>query len=280
MDRIVIAGAGELGGLLAHAIARRSVAHDICLIDDDGKVAHGKALDIMQAAPVEGFSAQVSGSSDASLVGGAGIVVIADAAGGAEWQGEPALALLKRVRDFSSRSLVVCAGASHRDLVERGVRELHVPRARLIGSAPEALVGGVRAVAAAELRRSSADVAVAVFGVPPEHVVIPWEDATIGGINLSRLITEPQRRRVEARVAGLWPPGPYALASAAAKVLGALVGRNQSTLSCFVAPDDTTGRRARAAALPVQLGPEGLLHVVLPELNSRDRVRLETAMML
>src|SRR6476660_594181 len=120
MDRIVILGAGELGGLLAHVLARRAVAQDVCLIDEKGRAAEGKALDIMQAAPVEGFSTTVVGSSDASVAGGATVIVIADAFGGGEWQGEPALALLTRVRDFAPKSLVVCAGALQRELIERG----------------------------------------------------------------------------------------------------------------------------------------------------------------
>src|SRR2546430_2307178 len=131
MDRVVILGAGELGGLLAHALARRAVAQDVCLIDEKGRVAEGKGLDIMETAPVEGFSATVTGSSDMALAGGATVVVIADPVGAPEWQGEGALTLLKRLRDFSPQSLVVCAGASQRELIEQGVRELHVSRARL-----------------------------------------------------------------------------------------------------------------------------------------------------
>ena len=50
--------------------------------------------------------------------------------------------------------------------------------------------------------------------------------------------------------------------------------------SCFVAPDDSSGRRTRAAALPVRLDAGGLAAVVLPELNARDRVALENAMLL
>jgi malate dehydrogenase len=280
MDRVVVLGAGELGGLLAHALARRAIARDVLLIDDHGRVAAGKALDIMQAAPVEGFSAQVTGSSDMSLAADATAVVIADAVGGGEWEGEPALALLRRLRDYSPKSLIVCAGGSQRLLVERGVRELHVPRTRLIGSAPEALTAGVRAVVAAELRSSPRDVAVNALGVPPDHIVVPWEEATLSGFAIHRLIAEPERRRLDSRVARLWPPGPYALASAAAKVVDTMLERAERVVTCFIAPDDGAGRRARAAALPVRLNRSGLVEVVLPELTGRDRVRLDNAMLL
>lgn len=280
MDRVVVLGAGELGGLLAHALARRAVAREICLIDETGRVAEGKALDIMQAAPVEGFAANVTGSSDTALTGGATVVVIANPFGAAESQGDAGLAVLKRLRDFSPKALVVCAGAAQRELVERGVRELHVPRARLIGSAPEALVSGVRAIVAAGLRASPRDVALTALGVPPDHIVVPWEDATVGGFGLHRLIGEPERRRIENGLAGLWPPGPYALASAAAKVIETILGRSDRLVSCFVAPDDSAGRRTRTAALPVRLNRSGLVDVVMPELNGRDRVRFDNAILL
>ncbi|HUK37323.1 MAG TPA: hypothetical protein VLV86_25580 [Vicinamibacterales bacterium] len=280
MDRVVILGAGELGGLLAHVLARRSIARDVCLVDEKAGVAEGKALDIMQSAPVDGFATQVAGSSDASLAAGASAVVVADAFGAGEFDGDVALMLVRRLIELAPKALVLCAGASQRPVVERCVRELHIPRERLIGSAPEALVSGVRAIVAAELQMSPRDVAMTALGVPPDHVVIPWEDATLAGIGLHRLVNEPERRRLDARIARLWPPGPYALASAAAKVLETLLGRSDRTVTCFVAPDDSAGRRARAAALPVRLNRSGVVDVVLPELNGRDRVRLENAMLL
>ncbi len=56
MRSIVILGAGELGGALARQLAAADVAAQITLIDSAGSVAAGKALDILQAAPVDGYS--------------------------------------------------------------------------------------------------------------------------------------------------------------------------------------------------------------------------------
>jgi malate dehydrogenase len=280
MDQVAIVGGGELGGLLAHVLARRDIASDIRLIDDNGRAAEGKALDISQAAPVEGFASRLSGSADVSVAAGASVVAIADPFGAPEWQGEPAMLLLKRLRDFAPRALIVCAGASHCDLVERGARELHLSRTRLFGSAPEALAGGVRALTAIEANGAPSDISLSVLGIPPHHIVIPWEEATVGGFALARVLGEPARRRLEGRVAALWPPGPYALASAAARVIDAILGGSRRLVTCFVAPDDSAGRRARAAALPVRLGPTGVIEVMLPEMSVRERVRLENAMLL
>ena len=66
--RVAIVGGGEVGGLLAHVLARRNVAPEICLIDDNARAAQGKALDMSQAAPVEGFASNVSGSADLTTI--------------------------------------------------------------------------------------------------------------------------------------------------------------------------------------------------------------------
>src|SRR5438067_2057559 len=107
MRDIAIIGAGELGGAAAHALARRNVAAAIRLVDERGRVAEGKALDIMQAAPIEGFATSVSGSTDLSTAGGAAIVVVADRFGGSEWQGEDGLMLLKRLDQVAPRAVMV-----------------------------------------------------------------------------------------------------------------------------------------------------------------------------
>jgi malate/lactate dehydrogenase len=174
----------------------------------------------------------------------------------------------------------VCADASHRELVDRGVRELHMPRARLIGSAPEALVAGVRALVAVETGHSASDVSLTAIGVPPSHIVVPWEDATVGGFGLTRVLSEPERRRLDSRVTTLWPPGPYALAVAAAKIIDVVLRRSERLVTCFVAPDDSAGTRMRTAALPVRLGDTGVIDVVLPAMSVRERVQLDNAVLL
>jgi malate dehydrogenase len=280
MRASAIIGAGELGGALAHVLARRDLASTIRLIDETGHVAEGKALDIMQAAPIEGFATEVSGSTDLTTVAGAALVVLADRSGGSEWQGEDGLLLLKRLSQLGAGSVVLCAGASQRELIERGVRELRFARERLFGSAPEALAAAVRAIVALETNGSPSDVALTVLGVPPSQVVVPWEEATIGGFAATRVLDEAARRRLAARVEPLWPPGPYALAWAAAKAADAVLGRSRRTMSGFIAPDDSNGRRARTAALPLRLGEAGVLSDKLPSLNVRDRVALDNAMLL
>jgi len=261
-------------------LARRNLAATIRLIDDTGRIAEGKALDIMQASPLDGFATVLSGSTDVASAGGSAVVVIADNAGGKEWQGEDGLMLLRRLTHFASTTVFLCAGASQRDLVDRGVRELRINRERLFGSAPEALAAGARALVALAINASPQNVSLSVLGVPPARLVIPWNDATVGGFAVTRIVNEPTLHQLQGRIAASWPPGPHALAAAAAKAIEAMFRHTDAIVSCYVGPDDSLGIRTRSAALPVQLGPGGIASVMVPSLSVTDRVALDNAMLL
>jgi malate dehydrogenase len=269
MHEVAIIGAGELGGALAHVLARRDAVRSVRLVDEKGRVAEGKALDIAQAAPVEGFATRMTGSTDVATAAGASVIVLADRVAGGEWQGDDALQLVRQLARSAPEAMLLCAGAAQRDTIDVGVRELRVSRARLFGSAPEAL---------ASVNGSPRDVALSVLGVPPSHAVVLWHDATLAGFSIASLLDEPTRRRLSTRIAALWPPGPYALATAATMVIEAMAGRSRRIASCFVAPDPSEGRRTRTAALPVRLGPAGIEDVVVPSLSVVERVALENAM--
>ena len=160
------------------------------------------------------------------------------------------------------------------------VRDLKMSPDRLVGTAPEALAGAARAIVALAADGSPKDVALSVLGVPPTHIVVPWEDATIAGFALTRSLDGPTRRRIGATIAALWPPGPHALAAAAVKAIESIAGRGRQVVSCFVGPDTKAGTRTRTAALPVRLGAGGVVDVLTPSLSVVERVALENAMAL
>lgn len=279
MRDVAILGAGELGGSLAHVLAKRDVVGSIRLIDSTGHVAAGKALDIMQAAPIERFVTRVSGSADIANAAGAQVVIVADAANGTAWDGAEALQILRQLSRGADR-VVVCAGAAHRDLVERGVLERTFQATRLFGTAPEAFASALRALVALVTNSSVNDIALTLLGIPPDQVVVPWDEIAIGGLDGARVLDEPGRRRLAAKLPLLWPPGPYALATAAAEAVACMAGHSRRALSCFVAPIDSAGKRTRTAALPVRLGPEGVVRVEIPTLSVAARVALDNAMLL
>ena len=281
MPTICIVGAGELGGSTAHALARGERVRRVLLIDGDGTIAAGKALDIQQAGAVEGFHTRVDGTNDLTRVAGAAVVVVADsgrAPGSQEWSGETGLSMIARLSGFAGTAPIVFAGASHSDLILSVEREAGVERGRLVGSAPEALAGAIRAIVALEAGCSPSEVTLAVLGTPPSGFLVPWGEAAIGGYSLERVLTQVQLRRIESRLARLWPPGPQALGLAAAKITEALVTSSRRTMSVLTVLGGEFGIRDRAGVLPCLLTPSGIAHIRLPDLHSRERVQLETAL--
>lgn len=274
MSVIAVIGSGAIGGTLAQTLAGRDRVHEVRLIDDEIRIAEGKALDIVQSAPIERFSTRVSAAGSLLSAAGADVIVLADtASASAEYAGEAGLAVLRQLARIESSSPIVLAGATQRDLIERGVAELHLNPRRLVGSAPLALESGLRAIAGLMLDGSGVAVSLSVVGVPPMAAVVAWEEATAFGQPLAAQLPPHEIAALGARIPGLWPPGPYALASAAAPVIEALVVGSRRRYSCFV-----TSGRTRAVAMPVELGRGGVTRIVEPTLTRQERTMLENAL--
>ena len=278
MSIIAILGAGTLGGALAHKLAGRARMRVVRLIDPASDVAAGKALDIQQAGPVEQFDTRVTAGEVEAVIGATAVVVTGPVDTPEEdWQGEAALALLDRVARLTRRTPIVCAGASQGPLVAGGVRQLGLDRRRIFGSAPAAHVSGLRALVALEAGVSPGEVAINLLGVPPAHPVVTWSSATIRGYPLDDTLSPPQLARLRARVEHLWPPGPFALASAAVRVVEALVdGGAQRTFACFVGEGSGEGPGARSVG--VTLGPGGIVDFLAPRLSRLEQVQLQNAL--
>ncbi len=275
MSFTAILGAGAMGGALAHRLAARGRTREVRLIDLEGRIAQGKALDILQSSSIEGFNTRVSSGETLEAAAGADVIVVADAASGdQEHSGEHGLAMLRRIAAMDTTTPLVFAGATQRELMARTVSELHVARRRVIGSAPGALESAVRALIALELNGTGVAVQLLVAGVPPGAAVIAWESATAFGQPLSALVPAHRLLAISARLPGLWPPGPHALASAASRVAEAVANGSRRRYTCFVSVEEPPARDV-VVALPVEVGPEGIRRVLRPALSRQEQTRLE-----
>ena len=74
-NKIALVGAGQIGGTLALLAGLKNLG-DVTLIDVVEGVPQGKALDIYQASPVEGFDTAYTGSNDYAALKGADVVIV------------------------------------------------------------------------------------------------------------------------------------------------------------------------------------------------------------
>jgi malate dehydrogenase len=274
MSFIAIIGSGPLGGAIAHKLAARDRVREIRLIDPEEPVAQGKALDISQSSPIESFSARVVGLGSLAAVAGAGAVVIADrATGTGEHTGEAGLALVRQIAALESSAPMVFAGAAQWDLMARAIVELHIAGPRIVGSAPSALESALRSLVGLSMDSSGVEIGITVVGVPPHAAVVAWEEASVCGQPVASRLPPHEIAALQSRLPKLWPPGPYALASAATRVIEAIVNGSRRRFSCFVATD-----RGSVGAMPVEIGEEGVRRVLEPVLTRQERTRFENAM--
>jgi malate dehydrogenase len=274
MSLVAIIGAGEIGGAVARALASRARVDAVRLIDDNAAVAAGKALDLRQSGPISRSDTRIDGTADLASAAGASAIVLADPVGAAEWGGEAALGMVRRLKagGYLDRAVLVCAGAAHHAVMQQAFDELGLPRRRVMGSAPESLAATARALIAIEAGAASNQVALMVIGLPPSKIVIPWNEASVGGYGVTSVLTAPQLNQVERRLRGLWPTGPTALGTAAALFCESVVTGSRRIFSAFVSLDRDNGTKAPVCAWPVAIGPSGLERATTPVLSGRDQV--------
>ena len=207
MSTVAIIGAGPLGGALASALAGRARVGEVRLIDPEGRVAEGKALDILQSSPVDGVQ-HARHRHDRAMpprrAATSSCLRIrcreerSPASRGWPW--------CARSRGWRATSPFLFAGGGQRELMGRSIAELRLPSRRLLGSAPLGLESAVRAVTAALMDASPADLSIGVAGVPPRDAVIGWDAATAFNRPIAEVLAPHHLSSLTSRLPALWPP--------------------------------------------------------------------------
>lgn len=277
MSYIAVIGAGPIGATVAHTLARRGRVRDIRLFDSAASVAAGKALDIRQTGPVEGFDTTLSGSGDLLGAVGAAVTVIADDHGEGAWAGERGLAMIARLQRAGLTAPLVFAGTDQTWLMEACVRELGIPARSVIGTAASALVGAARGLVALEVNGSGVDVSMTLCGRPPA-LTFGWTGARIGNSLVTDRLPAHKLLAIAAQVQALWPTGPYAIAAATAPVVEALTGHGRQEWPVTTVLEGELGVRGVAALLPVRLSRGRIHERIIPTLSPQERNELLTTL--
>jgi len=276
VNTIAILGAGDLAATLARRVAETELARCVVLVDADEGRAKGKALDIAQSGPVEGFDTRVEACAGLEAVVAPDVVVIAD-------PDDLADAVLLSTRGAErvaawlpavGKATLLVAGPHPSPLVEAAVAK-GFPRDRVLGSAPVAAAAALRRRLSAELRVDPREIAVTVMGLPPAQLVAPQAWATVAGVPVEKLSAAGFRRALGA-LSGR-AAGPVALAAATVRVLRALAARRATVLPVVAQLDGEYGHRRVALAVPARIHSGRIESVVEVALDPVDRVAFDNA---
>ena len=236
MPFVAILGAGPLGGALAYALASRGRFDEVRLIDPEKTLAAGKALDILQSGPVDGYSTKVKGSASLDDAEGAWVAILAD-----PLNPDP-LTHMAALHRRSPGAIVVCADVGHGVAMSRAVATGAAAPDRLIGTAPLGVASAARALIALDADLSPALVHVGITaGTTPGACRIDWSRTAIDGVDGDTALQREQQHRLDQRLFAASPPGPLTLAIAAATLAEAAWFGARPTFPCWWVTDGGAG---------------------------------------
>jgi len=281
--KVAVFGAGHVGATVAQRLVEKELA-DVVLLDVVEGLPQGKALDMAEAAPVEGYDARIVGSNNPTDAAGADLVIIT--AGVARKPGmsrDDLLATNARivggiadaVRQHAPDAIVIVVTNPLDVMTWLTFERTGFPPERVMGMAGVLDSARFRTFIAMELGVSAKDVEAMVLGGHGDSMVPLPRYATVGGVPLSALLP-PDRiealiertRGGGAEIVGLLKSGSaYYAPSAAAVAMAASVLRDQRrVMPACVRLDGQYGLDGVFAGVPAVLGEGGVEMIVELEL--------------
>ena len=291
--KIALIGAGNIGGTLAHLIGLKELG-DVVMFDVFGGVAAGKALDIMQSSPVDGFDSAMSGGSDYAAIAGADVIIVT--AGFPRQPGMSRDDLLTKnagvmgqvaegIKQYAPDAFVICI-TNPLDAMVWALREFSgLPREKVCGMAGVLDSARFRHFLSLEFGVSMRDVTAFVLGGHGDTMVPLVRYSTVAGIPLPDLVkmgwttqekldSIVQRTRDGgAEIVGLLKTGSafYAPATSAIEMAEAYLKDQKRVLPCAAYVDGAYGLNGMYVGVPTVIGAGGVEKVIDITLNDDEQ---------
>jgi malate dehydrogenase len=298
-NKIALIGAGNIGGTLAHLAASKELG-DIVLFDVVEGVPEGKALDLSQCGPVEGFDAKLKGSQDYADIAGADVITVT--AGIARKPGMSRddllginLKVMKAVgagiRANAPGAFVICI-TNPLDAMVWALREYsQLPHNMVVGMAGVLDSARFRTFLAAEFGVSVQDVTAFVLGGHGDTMVPIVEYSTVAGIPIPDLVKMgwSTRERIDeivkrtrgggGEIVALLKTGSayYAPATAGIEMAEAFLKDKKRLLPCAAHLTGQYGVDDLYVGVPCVIGAGGVEKVVEIALNDEAKANFQVS---
>ena len=292
-NKIALIGSGMIGGTLAHLAALKELG-DVVLFDIAEGTPQGKALDIAQSGPVEGFNARMSGANDYSAIEGADVCIVT--AGIARKPGMSRddllginLKVMKSVGEgiaaHAPDAFVICITNPLDAMVWALQKFSGLPKNKVVGMAGVLDSGRFRHFLAEEFNVSVEDVTAFVLGGHGDTMVPLARYSTVAGIPLPDLIKMgwTSKEKLEeiiqrtrdggAEIVKLLKTGSAYYAPAASAILMAesYLKDKKRVLPCAAHLSGQYGVKDMYVGVPCVIGEGGIERVIEIELNKTEQ---------
>ncbi len=298
-NRIALIGAGMIGGTLAHLAGMKELG-DVVIFDIVEGLPQGKALDLAESSPVEGFDIAFRGTNDYAAIEGADVVIVT--AGVPRKPGmsrddllEINLKVMSQVgagiAKYAPEAFVICVTNPLDVMVWALQKYSGLPPHMVVGMAGVLDSARFRYFLAEEFDVSVKDVTAFVLGGHGDTMVPLPRYSTIGGIPLPDLVKMGwiSEQRIEeivqrvrdggAEIVGLLKTGSayYAPASSAIAMAESYLKDQRRILPCAAYLKGEYGVSDLYVGVPVIIGAGGVEKVVEIDLNAEERKAFETS---
>jgi len=285
--KIALIGAGMIGGTLAHLCVLKRLG-DVVLYDIIEGLPQGKALDLWEAGPIEGFDAAVVGTTQIKDIAGADVCVIT--AGSPRKPGMSRDDLLSinakviaevssAIKEYAPNSFVIVVTNPLDAMVTLAYEITGFPKQRVVGQAGVLDSARYRAFVAAELGVSVDSVSAIVLGGHGDDMVPVRSYCHVAGIPVSKLISAERLEAIENRVrqAGgeivnlMKTSAYYSTAHAILRMVEAYLLDKKEILPCAARLEGEYGVSGLFVGVPVCIGAGGVERVIELELTKAEK---------
>ncbi len=286
--KLALIGAGQIGGILAQLAAQRELG-DVVLFDVVEGVPQGKALDIQESGPVEGFDVSIKGTNNYEDIRGADVVVVT--AGVPRKPGMSRDDLLNVnvniMKDVATNVKKYCEGAfvivvsNPLDAMVYTMQKITgFPTKKVIGMAGVLDASRFRTFVALELGVSVKDVTALVLGGHGDDMVPLPRFCTVNGIPLPDLLSQEKISAIIERtkmaggeIVNLLKTGSafFSPASSALAMAESNLKVKKRVIACAAYLNGEYGVKGYYMGVPVVIGEGGVERVIELKLNEEER---------
>ncbi|MFQ6575169.1 malate dehydrogenase [Pseudomonas sp. UM16] len=289
MNKLSIVGAGIVGEAAAQIIAREEFCRELMLIDVQGELAQGKALDLWQAAVESGSDTRVYGGANAELLQDSDLVVIT--AGVPRKPGQsrqdvlsinlPILdSIMRDINRHAPAATVLVVSNPVDVLTYRACSLSGLGRKRVFGQAGVLDTARMKCFIAEETGFSARDITALVLGGHGDSMVPLMRYCAVGSVPLAHFLSDQQIERIVRRtrqgggeILGLKKVGSACDAPgvAIAEMVDAIAKGRNRILPTVAILEGEYGRTGIAMGVPCVLGELGVARVIELPLDAQEQ---------
>lgn len=289
--KITVVGAGNVGATAAHWLVSKELG-DVVLVDILEGMPQGKALDLAQAGPIEGYDSVLVGANDYKATANSDVVVITSGIARKPGMSRDDLlntnagivgSVTEQIARTSPNAIIIVVSNPLDAMTQVAFKRSGFPKNRVIGMAGVLDSARMRCFLAEALNVSVENVTAFVLGGHGDAMVPLPRYSTCAGIPVTELLPKDQLEAIVKRTASggaeivnLLKTGSayYAPSAAAVEMVEAIIKDKKKILPCAVYLEGEYGINGLFVGVPVKLGASGVEEIIQINLTTEERAAL------